>query len=608
VDVLHGHLDYADWVVEQTDFTFEDYQFYALDSYFLGCGDWVFTSALWNDSDSRVRRFERCMADKVDENRLARIQTLRRLSRAFIDDLADRILTAGPDVVGFTSTFQQNIAVLAVARALKDRAPEIVCVMGGANCDGVQGQALHRNFSCLDFVVRGEGEVSFPQLLRALNDGGELGAVAGLCHRDENGTTVANPMSVRPLSPDQIVTPDFDGYRERLAVSVARRWVEPKLVVEGARGCWWGEKHHCTFCGLNGSFMEFRSKSPRRLFDEIVWLAGRYQMLDFFVVDNILDMHYVRTLLPRLAEAGYDLRFQVEIKSNMRRDQIRVLREAGLVSVQPGIENLSSRVLTLMDKGVSGCQNVRLLRDAQSEGLTVLWNYLYGFPGEIDEDYISMIKQFAALHHLAPPNGTARIQIERFSPYFDRPDLGFAEVRPAQQYMLNYDLPEDELKDLAYIFDAALRGIGSGAVAALEAGLTEWERAYPHSRLVYWDFGERIVLAGDDRRFDWPTWTLTDAVEVAVFRLLDQPRTVGSIVRQLPDSTAETVSVLLESWCSAGLVFTDAGQYVHLACEATNTDLLRIRNTATTAAHTTTVTPTDMDSARVDTHAAQVVR
>lgn len=37
------------------------------------------------------------------------------------------------------------------------------------------------------------------------------------------------------------------------------------LVLEGARGCWWGEKHHCTFCGLNGSLMKFRSKPPKVL-------------------------------------------------------------------------------------------------------------------------------------------------------------------------------------------------------------------------------------------------------------------------------------------------------------------------------------------------------
>src|SRR5262249_6197562 len=159
-------------------------------------------------------------------------------------------------------------------------------------------------------------------------------------------------MTTKPLLPTEIVSPDYDGYFERLESSTARDWVEPKLVVEGSRGCWWGEKHHCTFCGLNGSFMEFRSKSPMAFYHEIIRLVGRHQVLDMYVVDNILDMKYLSSLLPKLQESGYDLRLQYEIKSNLRRDQLATLYDAGLVNVQPGIESLSNRVLKIMDKGV----------------------------------------------------------------------------------------------------------------------------------------------------------------------------------------------------------------------------------------------------------------
>lgn len=237
-------------------------------------------------------------------------------------------------------------------------------------------------------------------------------------------------MSRRPLTPSQILTPVYDGFFERLDTSVAAGWVQPRLPVEGSRGCWWGEKHHCTFCGLNGSFMEFRSKSPDRFHDELVELARRYQVLDFMVVDNILDMGYFDTVLRRLAESDHQLRLHFEVKSNLRRPHFRRLVEAGTVMVQPGIESLSSKVLKLMDKGVTGCLNVRALRDAQSTGVSVCWNYLYGFPGESAADYREIIRQLPMLHHLEPPGGSSRIAIERFSPYFDRPELGFPDLRP----------------------------------------------------------------------------------------------------------------------------------------------------------------------------------
>jgi hypothetical protein len=177
------------------------------------------------------------------------------------------------------------------------------------------------------------------------------------------------------------------------------------------------------FCGLNGSFMQFRGKSPTQFFDEIIRLVERHQVLDMYVVDNILDMGYLNTLLPRLAESGYDLRMHYEIKANLRRDQLTALAGAGLVSVQPGVENLSTRVLKIMEKGVTGCQNVRLLRDAVTAGLAPAWNYLYGFPGELPEDYLPLVEQFPALHHLPPLDVVTRIVVERFSPYFNRPEL-----------------------------------------------------------------------------------------------------------------------------------------------------------------------------------------
>jgi ribosomal peptide maturation radical SAM protein 1 len=589
VDVLYANLDYVDWITDRIEFAADDYQYYSLDSYFLGCGDWVFAEALYADlgpnTDSQVVRasaaseiaeFERYLSGKGGKARLGLHRRLREYAPDFVRNLAERIVAAAPDVVGFTSTFQQSTAALATARAVKHLSPEIVTIMGGANCDGAQGEAVHRNFPFLDAVIRGEGEVTFPRFLRALRGDDDMADIPGLCWRRATGTPVVNPMSVRPLPPGEIVAPNFDGYLERLDTSVARTWVEPKLVVEGARGCWWGEKHHCTFCGLNGSFMEFRSKSPTRLYDEIVGLVRRYQVLDLFLVDNILDMAYLNTLLPRFTDSGYDLRMQVEIKSNLRREQLQTLHDAGVVSVQPGVENLNSRVLKLMDKGVTGCHNVRLLRDATSVGQTVLWNYLYGFPGECEQDYSEVIDQMPALHHLPPPSSSARIEIERFSPYFNQPEMGFTELRPALQYRLTYHLPEHELYDLAYIFEGQPRGIGDDTAAMLDEGLAEWRRAYPGSRLTYWELGEEIVLASERRSFGWTTLHLTDPCETAAFRLFDQPRTLAGLVRKLPDVREEAVTALVRRWHDAGLLYADGGQYVHIATAATNSELLKI--------------------------------
>ncbi|KUN00128.1 radical SAM protein [Streptomyces yokosukanensis] len=585
-EVLHANLDFTDWITRRTEFSAEDYEYYALSSYFLGCGDWVFSSALYDDPAWKEAEFTRVMTGKLRSKRMRVTRQLHAVVPEFVENVARRVVDLAPDVVGLTSTFQQNAAALAAARHIKRLAPHIVTVMGGANCDAEQGAAVHRNFPFVDFVIRGEGEAAFPRLLEALRDGPATTALAdipGLCHRADEASSVANPMPTGPLPPAAILPPDYSGYFERLAGSVARNWVEPKLVVEGARGCWWGEKHHCTFCGLNGSFMEFRSKSPDTFYREIMDLAERHRVLDMYVVDNILDMRYLSTVLPRIIDSGYDLRMHIEIKANMRRPQLQILADAGLIYVQPGIESLNSRVLDLMDKGVSGCQNVRMLRDAAETGLSVSWNYLHGFPGETADDYDPVIRQLPALEHLNPPvDLSARIAIERFSPYFNRPELGFTGLRPEEHYLFTYDLPERELHDLAYVFQAPERGIGEPTVTRLNEGIAAWKKNHTDARLTHTDLGDSITLVSRRRSFDWHTLRLTDPFAVAVFRLLDQPHSPAALHRKAAAKeasahhTLQDVLALLDEWTALGVTFTDAGQYVHIAPAAVNQELLRL--------------------------------
>ena len=583
VEVVHANLDFVDWITDRYDFTHHDYHYFAALTYFQGLGDWVFSSALYDDPDWRTAEFDEQFAEAMTAEEYALNRDLHALVPEFIRGLAEQVAAMGPDVVGLTSTYQQTVAGLALAKEVKRLLPGVVTVFGGANCDGPQGEALHRNFAWVDYVIRGEGEVTFPQLLRLLQSGGTgFESVPGLCHRrPEDGSTAANPMSSRPLPPAAIVAPDYDGYFERLEESRAADWVEPRLVVEGARGCWWGEKHHCTFCGLNGSSMEFRSKSPMRFREEIDGLVRRHQILDMFVVDNILDMGYISALLPRIIEDGHDLRMQYEIKSNLRRPQLEVLARAGLVHVQPGIESLDSRVLQIMDKGVTGCQNVRMLRDGASCGLSVSWNYLYGFPGETDADYEPILDQFPALHHLEPAGGAARIVIERFSPYFNRPELGFDGLLPGRQYSLIHDLPESELFDLAYLFESKPQGIGRPMADRLDEALATWQAEFRDSRLTRCDLGEEILLTNQRSAFPWEHLRLVRPLDVAAFRLLDQPHTPTALTRKLaeaglPGADQEAVSLLLREWFALGLLFRDDGHYVQVAPDATNDELLRI--------------------------------
>ncbi|MER5912540.1 RiPP maturation radical SAM C-methyltransferase [Streptomyces sp. NPDC001982] len=566
VTELHGSLRWAEFLLERSGGRLRpgDYVAVGSDSIFHGLGDWVFSGVLYDDPDwgtARLRDYAAARDVFVDT-----AFDMRPYAAEFIAECATEVLAAEPDVVGFTSTFMQNVASLALARELKRRSPRLTVVFGGSNCDGPMGHALHRNHRFVDHVVRGEGEYAFPALLRHLDEGTRPTDVPGLCWWDGHMSR-ANTESRRTVVPADIPSPDYDQWQSVLEASPVLDYVHPKLVVEGARGCWWGEKHHCTFCGLNGTAMAFRAKPGERLWEEIDRLVRRHRLLDVVTVDNIIDMAYFRDFLPRVVDSGWDLRLHYEVKSNLTAAQLELLGRSGTVHIQPGIESLGSRVLDLMDKGVTGARNVRTIRECENHALTCSWNLLYGFPGETADDYDPVVAQLPALVHLQPPSGAHRIQLERFSPHFTNPGLGFGKRRPAEMYQHVYDLPEDELADLVYLFDTEDAGLAGPAEQRLKDAVADWRARHLPSRLLFERDGEALLV--HDHRSGWPhrTHRFTGWPAAALSHLEDG-RTEPALHRLLTEDGHEVPADELSDWVQhafgLGLLFRDGPTYVSL--------------------------------------------
>jgi ribosomal peptide maturation radical SAM protein 1 len=287
------------------------------------------------------------------------------------------------------------------------------------------------------------------------------------------------------------------------------------------------------------------------------------------MVVNIMDMDYIGTLLPQLAETGWDLRLHYEVKSNLRREHVQALAAAGVVHIQPGIESLSTSVLKIMDKGVDGVTNVRLLRDCEDLRVTTPWNYLYGFPDEEPEDYWSVIAQMPNLHHLQPPRIATRIALERFSPYHQRPDLGFGMRRPAAFYRHVYDLPERELMDLVFIFDSEDAGIAGELEHALRDAVKVWQDAYFTSTLTSERVGDNLVIADRRAHRDHRDHVLSEPWQVAGYELLADGHGPASLPKALGRRDASPPGdAAVEEWLAwltrEGLAFSDNGRYVAL--------------------------------------------
>lgn len=433
-------------------------------------GEWVFAGGLLPPATNGVASQRddeylnlvlevRCNGFPAElEERKELMWWVRSKSAACIEEIAERIVARRPRIVGCSSVFQQHCASLALLRRIRELSPETVLLMGGANCEGVMGVATLEAFPWVDCVVSGEADGLFADLCRVLLAQGRAADPAALPSGAISQAHLSNGTMHNPPRPvlrdmDAIPIPDYDHYFQTLRDSTLANLIEPGLLAESSRGCWWGEKSHCTFCGLNGAGMKYRSKSPQRVLNELEELSRRYGLRSFQFVDNILDMSYFKTVLPALASAGDKYALFYETKANLKREQVRLLAEAGVRWIQPGIESLDDNALRLIAKGNSAWINLQLLRWASEFGIQVSWNILSGMPGESDSWYAEMARWLPAIFHLEPPSGVNRVRYDRFSPYQIRPaDFGL-KLQPSRAYEYVYPLPRELLMRLAYSFE-----------------------------------------------------------------------------------------------------------------------------------------------------------
>ena len=343
---------------------------------------------------------------------------------------------------------------------------------------------------------------------------------------------------------------------------------------ETARGCWWGEKHHCTFCGLNGLGMGFRSKSPDRALQGIDELADRYSIYQLVAVDNIMDLRYVENVFGRLAQRRLDYTFFYETKANLSHEQLKQLERGGIRHLQPGLESLSSNILKLMRKGTTAIRNVCVLKWGRYYGIHMHWNVLLGFPGETAEDYEQQAAMMRLIPHLQPPSSIGRIWLERFSPYYmQQSQFGFTNVRPEPAYAHIYPQSVD-LNRIAYFFSydcaqALPMAAHKKIVDYIESWKERWRSDDPPF-LVYQRGAGHLTIT-DGREPGGPRIHSFGEVEAMIYEhCAPTARGVAQILsslRDVPDAdvSQRRVEDALDEFKSHGLMLEESGLYLSLA-------------------------------------------
>jgi magnesium-protoporphyrin IX monomethyl ester (oxidative) cyclase len=435
-------------------------------------------------------------------------------------------------------------------------------MLGGANCEMETGFISLKNCPWVDFVVSGEADSLFPQLCRDIYEYGAEVPIERLPYgvysrkkffaalKDSDNGLRAIAETALEFDMDQVPIPDYSDYFDELKRTglaqefdpvLAQRF-EPVLMIETSRGCWKGSQKPCTFCGLNGMKCTYRQKSPERVLEELRWLSETYSLREFKISDCIISMRYFKTLFKELArqEAPYVLSF-VETISSLNEQHIKLLAEAGVTVIQPGIENLHDELLKLLNKGNSAIHNIALLKYALENGIVVRWNLLVDIPGDQDVYYQEMAEFLPLLYHLSPPH-FVRIRFDRFSQYFERPEQFDLTLVPNQYYKHVYPFSQDDLTEFAYFWeDASYRNNGRTSLNKpwlKKIGVLvnkEWKEAFynfsnvPKAELFISKIDERHMVIYDTRPCAISYECRLSGTEFFIYNACRQPMTRASL-------------------------------------------------------------------------------
>lgn len=552
--------------------------------------EWAFSYSLFGPAGSGEldNRFENLTADghfspewmnSALEPSVASQVDLKSIAErhvpAFLQECLDGLPWHRYSLVGFSVSFSQTLASLALAQRLKQRFPSIHIAFGGVNVHGRPGLELLKGAPWVDSVVHDEGEEALPLLARRVRSGLPDGPLPGISFRKggvlhEGGPQRKTPMAAVPL-------PDFSDYFRQLAATGTDSFFSGELPMEMSRGCGWGERRPCKFCGITD--MPFRAKPAKQIVRELSALSRKHRVFGFRFVDNLLDRSLERSVFPKLRQR--DFRMHICVRASLNKRELGVLARGGVRSVLCGIETLHTRILKLMDKGTLAIQNVRFLKWAQQAGIQTFWNFIHGFPGERDADYEEMERRLPFLTHLTPPSGVHRLGLFRFAPYFERPsEHGFRGVRSIRIYRWVYPEKRFDIPGLAYYFSYDPEGTGGlrDAVDRIKLFCDAWIAAQPELFLFhrrgagFLKVYDRRLL-GADRRPVFRVHAL-DGLAARVLTLCDSFMSRGEVVKRLArggraeEGLARDIGAVLDELVDRGLLYREEDRYLTLSLPA----------------------------------------
>jgi hypothetical protein len=202
-----------------------------------------------------------------------------------------------------------------------------------------------------------------------------------------------------------------------------------------------------------------------------------------------------------------------------------------------------------MNKGATGLNQVRFLRDCAGSEIETRYGILWGNPGETAEDYERMTELIPFISHLPPPGYLAPVSLERFSPYFMQPErFGIGNIRPAPLYPLMFGGRNFDYSRLAYVFyyehASDLEPELKDARIEFFDTVAEWRNAFKPYTLLSSEVEGELYIA--DRRAGALNLLRLRGLEKDIMNFCAEQRKASAILRAFPSVTPENLCALLD--------------------------------------------------------------
>jgi anaerobic magnesium-protoporphyrin IX monomethyl ester cyclase len=302
-----------------------------------------------------------------------------------------------PDVMGMTGTSLSYTENLRIAEGIKAWMPDLPIVLGGVHAQGLPEACAATGL--FDYVIPGEGELTFLKLVKALENGNSVEPVGGIYFMKDGevintgaGELVEN-LDDLPF-PARHLLHDMNSYHQK---AFAYRKM-PNTSIFTQRGCPFG----CIFCSSSQQFRTLFDKKVRAhsvdyVRREIEELVNRWGVREVYFADDTFNLledrvfeicDMFQTHFPNLT---WSCNFEANIAS---KKMMKALKDAGCWLIQIGVETGNEEVMKTIKKGIKLEQVSRVCEMAAKEGLAIKTSFILGNPSETRETVEETI-QFA---------------------------------------------------------------------------------------------------------------------------------------------------------------------------------------------------------------------